>query len=281
MRYFMQLAIAILIVLPMMGCSSSLKVNSQWRDRDIAIDGNHREWSGGMTFFEDDNISLGFFNDAEYLYISMITANPNIQRQFMTMGFTLWFDPDGGKKRTFGIKFPVGMWETGLLMRGRGQRPDLAALRENFEKSLANIELIVPGEEEPLRMRVSEATGIEIKLGDIEERLTYEIRVPLREDENHPYAIAAKPDKAIGVGFETAQIDREKMRQQMSGRPGMGGGMGGGRGGSGGGRGGSGGGRGSMGGGRPQMPEQFKLWVTLQPSTGNQPSDLVNKNGTR
>lgn len=279
MRYSKQLAIAILIALPMMGCSSSLKVNSQWRDRDIAIDGNHQEWSGGMTFFEDDNISLGFFNDAEYLYISMITANPNIQRQFMTMGFTLWFDPNGGKNRTFGIKFPVGMWETGLLLRGRGQRPDLTSLRENFEKSLANIELIVPGEEEPLRMRVSEATGIEIKLGDIEEGLTYEIRVPLRQDENHPYAIAAKPDKAIGIGFETAQMDRKKMRQQMSGRPGMGGGRGGL---GGGGRGGSGGGgsRGSMGGGRPQMPEQFKLWVTVQPSTENQPPDLVNKSAT-
>ena len=200
----------------------------------------------------------------------MTTSNRDIQRQFMAMGFTIWFDPNGGKKKEFGILFPVGMMEMGLMMRGRGQGQDVEALREQFQKSLRDLEIFMPGEEEPRRIPVTDATGIEVKVGDSYEQLVYEIKVPLYKSEIHPYAIAAKADKPIGVGFETAQLDREKMRGKM-GRGGMGGrppgGSGGGRGGVGGGRGGFGGGRGGGMGGRPQMPEQFKLWAKVQLSS--------------
>ncbi|MCH8020637.1 hypothetical protein IH785_12330 [candidate division KSB1 bacterium] len=266
MKYLKQLTFIILLSSIGLGCGSSLKLDSQWRDRVISVDGKHEEWQEGMNFVEKENVAVGFFNDEDYLYVSMTTSNRDIQRQFMAMGFAIWFDPDGGKKKEFGILFPVGMMEMGLMMRGRGQSQDIATLRENFKKSLNDLEIFMPGEKEPRRMPVADATGIEVTLGDSHEQLIYEIKVPLHKSEIHPYAIAAKADKPIGIGFETAQLDREKMRERM-GRGGMGsrppGGSGGGRGGMGGGRGGRGGGMG----GRPQMPEQFKLWAQVQLSS--------------
>lgn len=273
MKYFKQLMFIILLSSIGLGCGGSLKLDSQWRDRVISVDGKHEEWQEGMNFVEKENVAVGFFNDEDYLYISMTTSNRDIQRQFMAMGFTIWFDPDGGKKKEFGVLFPVGMMEMGMMMRGRGQSQDIETLRENFKKSLNDLEIFMPEEKEPRRMPVADATGIEVKVGDSFEQLVYEIKVPLYKSEIHPYAIAAKADKPIGVGFETAQLDREKMRERM-GRGGMGGrppggGRGGGRGGrgGGGGRGGFGGGRGGGMGGRPQMPEQFKLWAKVQLSS--------------
>lgn len=251
-----------------MSCGGGLELTSQWRDRDVTIDGRHEEWQGGMSFIEKENVSVGFFNDQDFLYVSMTTTNREIRRQFMAMGFTLWFDPNGGREKEFGIKFPVGMFEMGMMMRGRGRSEDIESLRENFEKSLLDLEIIMPGEEEPRRMPIAEATGIEVKIGDPKEELVYEIKVPLHKSETYPYAIAAKVEKPVGVGFETSQIDREKMREQMGS-----GGIGGGRpGGFGGGKGGFGGGRGGMMGGRPQMPEQFKLWATVQLGSEDSPS---------
>jgi len=265
-KYLKQLTFIILLSSIGLGCGGSLKLDSHWRDRVISVDGKHEEWQEGMNFVEKENVAVGFFNDEDYLYVSMTTSNRDIQRQFMAMGFTIWFDSNGGKKKEFGILFPVGMMEMGLMMRGRGQGQDIEALREQFQKSLRDLEIFMPGEEEPRRMPVTDATGIGVKVGDLYEQLVYEIKVPLYKSEIHPYAIAAKADKPIGVGFETAQLDREKMRGKMgrggmAGRPpgGSGGGRGGGRGGIGGGRGGRGGGMG----GRPQMPEQFKLWAKV------------------
>lgn len=267
MKYLKQLTFIILLSSIGLGCGSSLKLDSQWRDRVISVDGKHEEWQEGMNFIEKENVAVGFFNDEDYLYVSMTTSNRDIQRQFMAMGFAIWFDPDGGKKKEFGILFPVGMMEMGLMMRGRGQSQDIETLRENFKKSLNDLEIFMPGEKEPRRMPVADATGIEVTVGDSHEQLIYEIKVPLHKSEIHPYAIAAKADKPIGIGFETAQLDREKMRERM-GRGGMGSRPpGGGSGGVGGGRGGFGGGRGGGMGGRPQMPEQFKLWAQVQLSS--------------
>lgn len=244
------------------GCGSSLKMNSGWRDREIAIDGQQQEWQDAMTFVEKKNVAVGFINDEEYLYVRMTTTNRDIERQLMARGFTIWFDADGGKDKKFGIKFPIGMFEMGMMMRGRDRGEDVESMRENFEKSLTDLEIIMPGEKEPMRMRTTEAKGIEVKIGVPQENLVYELKVPLHKDDAHPYAIEAKAGKPIGVGFETAEIDFNKMREQM-GRP-----MGGRRPGGFDGRGGF-GGRGGMMGGRPQMPEPFKLWVSVQLSSGN------------
>ncbi len=257
-----------LITIITIGCGSNLKLHSYWRDREIAIDGMHTDWQGAMTFIEKENVAIGIINDEKFLYVSMVTTNRDIQRQIMLRGFTLWLDPDGGKEKSFGIKFPLGMQEMGFMMRGRGEEPNIETMQENFKKSMISMEIIGPGKGQHRVMRVAEAEGIEIKVNPIVDQFAYEIKIPLSQTENQPYAIGAEAGQSIGVGFETTEFDREMMLE------GMGGGRPGGRGGSrpsggiGGGRaGGRGGGR--MGGGRPQMPKQFKLWVSVQLLSGN------------
>ncbi len=268
-------------------CGSSLKVNSKWRGQEIAVDGVDEEWQGGLTYVEKKEVTLGFFNDADYLYVSLRSSDRDIQRQVMSTGFYIWFDNDGGSDHEFGIRFPMGMIEMGLMNRGgrsRG-RPDVESMRENFEKSLLNLEIIKPGQDEPQLMRLSEARGIEIEVGDMEKGFVYEIKVPLHQNDAHPYAINVEKGKSVGVGFETVKFDPSELRAQR----GQGGGFGGGgRGGSGGG--GLGGGRGGgMGGGRgggfnrPQPPEQFKLWtkVTLSRPDAATTVEVVEEVGSK
>ena len=255
--------LAFFAVLLLTACGGGLKVNSRWLDSDITVDGKNEEWQGGMTVVEKKKVSIGFFNDADYLYVSVHSSDRNLQRQVMARGFYLWLDPSGGTRRDFGIRFPIGLIEMGGMLRGRGQRADLESMRENFKKSLANLELTLPGEDEPKLMRVNEARGIEVEIGDMQDGLVYEVKIPLRQDAAHPYAVGVESGKPVGVGFETVKFDR----QQLHGQGGRGGGGfgGGGRGGGfgGGRRGGMGGGRGG-GFNRPQMPEQFKLWAKVR-----------------
>jgi len=176
----------------------------------------------------------------------------------MMRGFTAWFDPDGGKEKTFGIRFPIGMIDTGMMFSGRGRDGDPESMREDFSRSLVELELIWPKEERRTRLPAANAQGIAAAIGDPMDKLVYEIKVPLQKGEDLSYAIGISDGKHLGMGLETEEIDREAMRERM-GRGGSGGGGRGGRGGFGG------GGRGRGGAGqRPQMPKPFKLWFSFQ-----------------
>lgn len=249
------------------GCTTvGLNLDSNWRDREITIDGKNSEWIGAMWYFEDENISVGLRNDENFFYMCMIAEDPIIRAQVMRQGFTVWFDPDGGNEKTFGIKFPVGMQAMGApgKMNSRGARereqrePDPERMERALGRLLTELEILGPGKDEQTRLKVEEAKGIDIVLDTSGEMLVYEIKVPLLPNEQHPYAVGAEAGDLIGIGLEIPKLDRSTMRKKM-GDTGRGGGMpGGGR------MGGRGGGMGMRGGMGPQMPKGIKLWLTLQ-----------------
>jgi len=92
--------------------------------------------------------------------------------------------------------------------------------------------------------------------------IVYEIKVPLIQSEQHPYAIGAEAGSSVGIGLETSKMKRSDMSGQMSGERGGGGPSGGMRGGA--------GGRGMPGDGRrPQMRKHLKIWAVVQLASNN------------
>ena len=103
------------------------------------------------------------------------------------------------------------------------------------------------------------APGIEVKLGQAEGLLTYELKVPLAANDAHPYGIGAKPGAMISVGLEMPKLEMPEGRgREGGGRGGPGGGMGGHGGGGMGGYGGMGGRGGHSYGGGVERAEQPK-----------------------
>jgi len=243
------------------GCSNSkLELNSNWRDREITVDGKNADWLGAMLFFEEDNVSVGLLNDENFFYICMIAEDQLIRAQVMMQGFTLWFDPDGGKKKTFGIKYPVGMQASERGMRRDEQ--DLERAREAPRRLMNELEILGPGKDELKKMLIEEAKGIEINIEFSSGMLVYELKVPLIQSEQYPYAIGAEAGSSVGIGLETSKMERSDMRRQMSGGMGGGGPTGGMRGGA--------GSRGmSRGGRRSQMRKSLKIWAVVQLASNN------------
>ena len=253
-------SILFLSLIMLVGCEA-FELNSEWRDREIIVDGRNNDWLGAMMYIEDANISVGLLNDESFMYFCMIAENPLIRTQVMRRGFTLWFDPEGGKKKTFGIRFPTGMKMRDAPMRRSYDEQNREEFREISKRALTELEILGPGEEEQKRMPVAEAKGIDIRIEASSGMLVYELKVPLQSSEEYPYAIGAKPGASIGLGLETPKIDRSAMRERMGDR--MPGGIG--RGGGRGGMGGRTGGIGMRGEGRsPQMPKEIKLWAIVQ-----------------
>lgn len=236
------------------GCGGK-ELQSQWKDREIVIDGQTPEWYGAVTYLKDDKVSVGLMNDDEFLYVSFTAGDRETQIQVLVRGATLWFDPDGGNDRAFGVRFPLGILEGGMRM-DRENRPELHELIAAYRGPDVEME-ILHGEDDPLRMKVVDVARIDVAVDDVQGILVYELKVPLRD---HPHGIGAEAGSTIGVRFETQEIDFEELRERMMaqgrGRPPGGGG----RGGGGGGMGGPGGG---MGGQRPDIPEPIDVSVRV------------------
>ena len=107
-------------------------------------------------------------------------------------------------------------------------------------------------------MRKDEAEGIDVAMSFSSGKLVYELKIPLINRSDRPYAINVRPGSSFGIGIETSprrdmgQSPRRKtggMRRPAGGvNPGMGGR----------------GGMGQMpGGGRPGMPKNLKLWLSV------------------
>ncbi len=275
----LSLAALSVVLMAMAGCKTE-ELASTWSDREVRIDGVNDEWQGATTYIEDKDVSIGLLNDDEFLYVS-VSSNNGLRMQVMRAGLTIWFDPEGGKDKWYGINFPIGAQGGMQAMgrRGRGGDRDPQSRRQTVDDDpMTYMELVGPGEMGRRRIPIERVSGIEVKIGNDFGRFVYELKVPLPRDADHLFGIGTKAGALLGVGLETGDMPgmgRGSRGGGIGGRGGGGrggggggrGGGGGGRGGGGGGRGGGGGGRGGTGGGGPGTAEQLKVWTTVQLAT--------------
>ncbi len=280
--------IAAIAAVAIVGCGGE-KFWSRWSGGDVAIDAQNTEWDGAITYFEDQQISVGLQNDDTNLYIALFTEDRGALAQVLTGGFTIWFNPTGKKEKQFGIRYPRTLKdeERRLLMPspGKGGAPDF--LGEAFKDLPKELEIVDPKGGAGHVLKPGEG-GIEVAMNLSKGLLAFEIKVPFHKTAETPYAIGASEKGILAVGIETAEMTRPAGRPKGGrgtgglggdmgdGGPegGMGGGPGGGMGGPGGGMGGGPGGgmggpggRGPGAGGGPEASEPLNLWISVLLST--------------
>ena len=110
------LSLAFVFAIAQLAGCKNLELSSHWPDHEVAIDGVNSEWENSSTYIEDEKVLVGVMNDENFLYISLIADDPVVRRQMLGQGFMVWFDPVGGRKKSFGIQYPLGLQEMGVPM---------------------------------------------------------------------------------------------------------------------------------------------------------------------
>ncbi len=234
------------------------RIDSRWRDRDIAVDGNQSEWPGPLVRVDDKvPVSVAAMNDGQFLYLVLSASDPAARMQILRQGLILWFDPKGADKKHFGLKFPVGVpleeIERGRDGRERRSQPSGTGEAADLEVT-DRLEVYGPRKGDGRSFVSTMAPGIAVKIGLVEGFLVYELKIPIQASSDLPYGIEAKPGALIGFGLETPKMDKPEGEGRSGGLGGMGGrgrGMGGGGGG-----GARGGGRGGV-----EPPKPLKTWA--------------------
>ena len=236
--------------------------DSHPRDGAITIDGKFDDWSGNLEPVGTTPMSMQLVNDGEFLYLRLSASDSGTRMEITRLGLTVWFDPSGGTKKKFGIRYPVveaGSFAGGGERGRRGRAEGEPA--EDSGPPRDRVDLLGPGKDDARSLMRDHLQGLDVTFRTEQGSLAYELKVPLARSSDHPYAIETQPGKTIGIGFETGKLSDVMGEGRGRGFGGGGGGMGGGRGG-GMGRGGHGGGGGSGDGRGFQPPRPIKLWAT-------------------
>jgi hypothetical protein len=246
------------------GCGASLTLTSEWTDQEVHIDGQSTDWANLPTRIAGPDVHVGVKNDKDNLYICLSTSSRPTQSQMLGAGTTVWFDTEGQKNRTHGIRFPLA----GALQRRRLPSASEADEMRRIIDGLNNVtqrqfEIIGPGPTDRKRVTGREARGIDLHLGYADGTLTYELKVPLHRSSEVPYALSVDPAKPLMIGLETGDYAAEATSSQTSATGRVGGAS---RSGGRGGRGGGGSTPPGMAGG--DAPEPLKHWLTVHLAGG-------------
>jgi hypothetical protein len=183
------------------GCAPA-NLAAHWRDRQIEVDGRLDEWTDMQTDLaagrQNPPARVGFANDGEALYLSLQTADPNLQQLIAHRGLTVWFDPAGGRQRVAGVRFPRPS------SRPPSHGGEIGASRPSGSQ-LTSLELLGPQPYTRRELSSPGGDGVEVAIGFGERGMAYELRVPLAAAPP-AWGLGVKTGALLGVGVQSKGI---------------------------------------------------------------------------
>ena len=210
--------------------AESLRIESVWSTEAPTVDGKLTEWSAPLVALGSTPLSLGVQNDGQFVYVALASSDQATRMMLGAAGFTVWMDPSGKNKKSFGITVPPTI-AGGHGMRGRGPGggppPDQSGATDQPGQegqkdppqggpggpggpavgAITSIEVLGASKDDKRRFELAYARtiGLDAAARVAEGVLVYELRVPLAVTEAQPYGVKSSPGATIGLGIETSQ----------------------------------------------------------------------------
>lgn len=215
-RNMLRLSLLVGLCLAGAGCNE-FRLASSWKDRGILVDGKDTEWQDRMM--QAGSIYFSVANDDDYLYLCLSTTGKITKAQLMGLfrqSFTVWFDPEGGKRRVFGLRFSNDSPLMNESLVNKIQYIKTPVFEVIADEMINNMDIEVMKNNYPVAT-LADAKGVDVAAGMSMNgrKLTYELKIPLAVCGEHPFAINAAPGRTIGIGLETSTIDTFFMKEEL------------------------------------------------------------------
>jgi|Deesub1362B_J571_1020462.scaffolds.fasta_scaffold00200_31 hypothetical protein len=222
---FVFLFISILIF-AISGLCKIEKIESQRALIPPKIDGFKDDWND-VTFGFDKKkeINFAFKNDNNYLYVLLIFKNPKFLSSIDQTGIILWLNPEGKKKKNFGVKFKMERLSAeefiNLFEKVRGPLPEekKQEIKAKPYYFVYKSELIQKKKKSPTPSIIgAEFIKPIFRFTKARKERIYEFKIPFEINPD------IKVSENLKVGFEWGGMTKEmkaqimKMRAQMSTR---------------------------------------------------------------
>ncbi len=204
-----------LLVIIIGGCSTTPELTSSPAVNKITIDGNPADWGNGLKYLKDEKVALGVSNDNNYFYLCLTTNDMSKVMPMFAGGFVVWVENEKNDQNTIGIKYPLHniVNESRIMVnpgefreRGRGM------MISEMIKSQDEIRILNKDNFPVTVISTSDSSGLKAALGFYDGQFVYELRVPLKLDEQNKYGVSADPGDRLLVKFETERPERDNFK---------------------------------------------------------------------
>jgi hypothetical protein len=223
--------IFILIGFVFVGCSSSQQVTSSQNNGEIKIDGQQSDWKQ-LTNIKGENISFGFSNDANNLYVSMITNNRSKIMNILRGGLEVWIDP-GNSNDKIGIRYPEKPDPAEMMEEMRKQGPpdfnktpkeinenkELDPMMKNFLEKQKEL-YVLDDDGKIIKSYPIDSKDYKVSLRVDKSSLCYELKIPIGKKPFLNYS-NNKNDSKVRVEFQSGEIEMDMQRPDGMGGDGM------------------------------------------------------------
>ncbi len=176
------------------------------------IDGKMNEWGETLMFDNSTKCIYSIANDDVALYIAIKAADRTQQMKIVQGGMEIWIDYTAKKKKSTGIKFPLGGGRM-AMPAGGSNRQDPKEMRQQMKLNMQTMELV--GFKEDLNGSHNVYSTIQVKPAiewDDKDNMVYELAIPF-----------AVLDEAVRANLATISIGifvkGIKMEQGFGDRP--------------------------------------------------------------
>jgi len=212
--YILILFSAFIIFLP--GLAKEKIVESRWAELPVTIDGSEDDWSSAALATEEDaGVDYAVRNDLGNLYILFIIKDPKFLSTIEATGISVYFNPEGKKKKDQGLRFfkkKVTADELLSVFEKQGQvltEEQRAEIKSKASYILYDYEVLAKKKETKAEAPTSAGSQLPtFKYEKKGEMTIYEFRIPLSQ-ENQPAGIGTGPGQSIKVGFEWGGLTKE------------------------------------------------------------------------
>ncbi len=201
-------ACACLLTIAAQGCGSAVEVASIAPSAPILIDGKSDDWAGHLLYYRNDKLTLGVSNDAQFLYLCVMSSDQSVYRSILMRGLTVWFDTTAGKGKYFGMRYPLDIAPPDM----ETNRDELPGSMDEMMKRRAEeaTKLAVVGAKKDARTEIllPGKFGLDARIGYKPGVFIYEMKVPLGIDIADGVTLSFSRAGQLSIRLETPESDK-------------------------------------------------------------------------
>jgi hypothetical protein len=205
MEYISKSFMILFLLVALAGCGTTTQ-KSVRLDREITINGDLTDWPSSPGNGAISKILVRTFDDGKFLYLSLVVNDPKYARTILAGGLETWIDPQGGKQKTLGILFPVGMGDLDYRRKDVDRK-----LRDPLETSdvlkvmTEDLKLVnEKGEIRRVRVEDLREEGFEAQASYSNGVFIYEMKIPMEDRKTLTCSIVPGKNRVISLGLEAA-----------------------------------------------------------------------------
>lgn len=191
------------------------KSELNWQDSPLTVDGRSDEWDKSqMEFDGKSNIAYKFTNNANNIYVLLITYDSRTQMKILNGGMSFCIDPAGKKEENAVIDYPF---------KAQNRSPYFQRVSNNGMKDEKQSTIINAGEyvlrgfktgDRSYSILEKNQAGIQVKIGiDSMNEMVYEAIIPLAGIYNGKNAAAA--GRSFSLGFKINGLSQSDINKVM------------------------------------------------------------------